>query len=150
LTKEDEKIGEKSCLKSCQDCGKFFHYLEFDKLCEDCFEKGLHKDMNDHWDNYWKNEMKQDKQSCEEKMILDELSERQINIIKHAYGFNTRNPGFRNHYCYLLNSVDVKILIEKGFMIGPFDIGFVGEGLGIFYLTDKAKLELKKIKTEIV
>ncbi len=54
---KDEKIGEKSCLKQCEDCKKFFHFLEGNRWCEDCFDKGLAKDMNDHWDNYWKEEL---------------------------------------------------------------------------------------------
>lgn len=55
-----EKIGEKSNLNKCEDCGKFFHYLNGDRWCDDCFEKGLHRDMNDHWDNFWKNELTKD------------------------------------------------------------------------------------------
>jgi len=53
------RIGEKSCLKKCEDCGKFFHYLEGGRWCEECFDIGLAKDMNEHFDNFLKEEMKE-------------------------------------------------------------------------------------------
>lgn len=62
IAKHGDKIGEKSCLKQCQDCKKYFYYLEGDKWCEECFDIGLCKDikdMNDHFDNYMKEEFKQ-------------------------------------------------------------------------------------------
>jgi predicted amidophosphoribosyltransferase len=51
------KIGEKSCLLQCEDCKEFFYELEYNsKWCEDCFDKGLHRDMNEHFANYFKQE----------------------------------------------------------------------------------------------
>lgn len=44
----------------CQDCKGWFsiHMTEgFLKWCEDCFEKGLTKDMDDHWNNFFKEEL---------------------------------------------------------------------------------------------
>jgi hypothetical protein len=78
--------------------------------------------------------------------MLSESTENQFHVIKHACGFDSREPGFRSHYCDNLDSADMKVLIAKGFMIGPFQVGLVGEGHGMFHLTDKAKLELKKLK----
>lgn len=52
-----EKIGEKSCLVKCKDCGKFFHFYYIGEWCEDCFDKGLHKDMNEHFDKFIKDDM---------------------------------------------------------------------------------------------
>lgn len=54
----NDKIGEKSCLVKCKDCGKFFHFHYCGEWCEDCFEKGLHKNMNEHFDNFIKEDMK--------------------------------------------------------------------------------------------
>ncbi len=52
-----EKIGEKSCLVKCKDCGKFFHELYCGEWCEECFDNGLHKDMNDHFERYFREEI---------------------------------------------------------------------------------------------
>jgi hypothetical protein len=45
----------------CQDCGVDIHPEAFhtghEKWCEDCFDKGLCKDMNDHWNPYWEQEL---------------------------------------------------------------------------------------------
>lgn len=44
----------------CADCGVEIHpesmHTGRDKWCEDCFEKGLCKDMSDHFDNFIKQE----------------------------------------------------------------------------------------------
>lgn len=46
----------------CQDCGTEIHpestHTGHEKWCEDCFDKGLCRDMNDHWDRYLLNEMR--------------------------------------------------------------------------------------------
>jgi hypothetical protein len=42
---------------TCTECGKLFYQLEHDRWCEDCFDKGLSKDMNSHWDNFWEEEL---------------------------------------------------------------------------------------------
>lgn len=48
-------------LARCKDCDEMFDILSMQgEWCEECFEKGLHKDMNDHWENYWREEMAQE------------------------------------------------------------------------------------------
>lgn len=60
-----EKIGDKTCLIRCKDCGKMFHFLEFDKWCEECFDKGLHKDMDEHFKNFVEQDLKDRKDAHE-------------------------------------------------------------------------------------
>lgn len=45
----------------CKDCNKFFNSIDMHgDWCEECFEIGLHKDMNDHWEKYWREEMEKE------------------------------------------------------------------------------------------
>jgi DNA-binding PadR family transcriptional regulator len=37
-------------------------------------------------------------------------------------------------------------LVEKGYFAGPFEVGQVGEGHGVFVLTEKGVAELLEIK----
>ncbi len=46
--------------KKCEDCGIVIDEFSCDRWCEDCFDKGLVRDMNEHWDNFWEQELKQD------------------------------------------------------------------------------------------
>lgn len=47
-------------MKVCQDCGVEIHieasHTGCEKWCEECFDIGLHKDMDEHWKNYWDQE----------------------------------------------------------------------------------------------
>ena len=54
-------VGEKSCLIQCDDCKQWFHFLDVGRWCEECFEKGLHKDMSEHFDNFVRPEMDEPK-----------------------------------------------------------------------------------------
>lgn len=48
-----------STVAKCKDCGGMFDTFSMQgKWCEDCFEIGLHKDMNDHFKNFIEQEMK--------------------------------------------------------------------------------------------
>lgn len=69
MSTPDDAIGKNTFLLKCQDCGQFFHFLEGDKWCEDCFEKGLHQDMNDHFRNFVEQEMTEDKNPDEARRI---------------------------------------------------------------------------------
>lgn len=46
----------------CKDCGveisEHATHTGCEQWCEDCFDKGLHKDMNDHFKNFVEEEMK--------------------------------------------------------------------------------------------
>ncbi len=50
-------------MKTCQDCKREYSELSNhtgkDKWCEDCFDKGLHKDESDHFDKYFEGEFKE-------------------------------------------------------------------------------------------
>jgi len=74
------------------------------------------------------------------------LSEKQIGMIKHAYGVESSNPGYRTHYCADLTDYDMTDLVEKGYFREPIGVGNVGEGHGIFHLSDKG-VEYAKILT---
>jgi hypothetical protein len=48
-------------MKTCKDCGieisEYCSHTGCEQWCEDCFDAGLTKDMNDHFDNFMKQEM---------------------------------------------------------------------------------------------
>lgn len=74
-----------------------------------------------------------------------ELSTQQTQILKNAYGIDSKNPGFRTHYCGRLDNQDLKILVKQGFLTEPQVDGTCGDGLGMYYLTQKAIQILKKL-----
>jgi hypothetical protein len=67
-------------------------------------------------------------------------------MMKHAYGYDSRAPGFRDHYCTSLLDNDMKHLVEIGVFSGPHGVGLVGEGHGLYYLTQKGKDILNDIR----
>lgn len=74
------------------------------------------------------------------------LSNDQIKILKNAYGFDSKKPGFRTHYCGRLSNEDIQHLVKQGFLTEPQVDGTCGEGLGMYYLTPEAIVYLKQIK----
>ena len=50
--------------KMCRDCGKIIHSLAFhtgnEKWCEECFDKGLTKDMSNHFKGNVEAELRDD------------------------------------------------------------------------------------------
>lgn len=51
----------KEILERCADCGQLTHPLGMEgQWCEDCFEKGLNKDMDDHFKETIRREMEID------------------------------------------------------------------------------------------
>lgn len=80
-----------------------------------------------------------------------ELNEQQQHIMKHAWGFGHKEPGFRSHYCTEVGHHEMQKLVVMGIFHGPHDVGHVGEGLGMFYLTERGKgllYEMKKQEEE--
>lgn len=57
----EKRSTNKARRKPCEYCGVEIHPLANhtgnERWCEDCFEKGLHKDMSDHFDNYMRQEL---------------------------------------------------------------------------------------------
>ena len=79
-------------------------------------------------------------------MKIEDLNPEQLHILKHSWGYDCREPGFRNHYCGDLDNKDILRLNQLGLMTGPKGIGLVGEGCGLFYLTDEAIKFLEELK----
>lgn len=50
------------------------------------------------------------------------LSERETEILRHAVGYDSRTPGFRNYFCASLGSEDHDVCYHLA-MIGLMDIG---------------------------
>jgi hypothetical protein len=76
----------------------------------------------------------------------DVLTFKQIDMMKHAWGYSEKKPGFRTHYCTELNDPAMVQMVKEGFFHKPQGIGLVAEGYGLFYLTEKAITRLKAIK----
>ena len=76
------------------------------------------------------------------------MNEEQIHILKHSWGFDSRNPGYRNRYCGSTKDTDLKALVITGYMVGPQHVGNFGDNAGMFYLTDKAVEFLQALKKE--
>lgn len=79
-------------------------------------------------------------------MFKTVLTFKQTDMMKHAWGFHTKNPGFRTHYCCELDNADMVHMITEGFFKEPIGVGTVGENCGIFHLSDKGIEQLKKLK----
>ena len=75
-----------------------------------------------------------------------DLLKEQIDMLKHAWGYDSKDPGFRSHYCTSIEDPLMKNLVAKGYFFGPHCVGSVGEGQGMFYLTDKAHTLLKRTR----
>lgn len=74
-----------------------------------------------------------------------QLSETQIKILKNAYGFESKKPGYRTHYCGSLKNNDLLFLSKNEFLTAPQTDGYA-KGLGMFYLTKKAIEFLNNLK----
>lgn len=79
-------------------------------------------------------------------MFREVLNFKQTDMMKHAWGFHSREPGYRTHYCTQLDDPDMVHMVKEGFFSGPSNVGQVGEGQGMFYLTERAIKELKNWK----
>lgn len=71
------------------------------------------------------------------------MEQKHVNMMKHAWGFSSSTPGYRTHYCTQVDDPDMLLLTELGLFQGPQYVGQVGEGCGMFYLTDEG-LKLMK------
>ena len=74
-----------------------------------------------------------------------QIPDNQMKILKNAYGFDSKKPGYRTHYCGRLSNDDLKELVKNGFLTEPQVDGTCGEGLGMYYLTPKAINSLKSL-----
>lgn len=72
---------------------------------------------------------------------LDKLTKEQQHVLKHSYGYDTSNPGYREHYCTSLFDLTMAELVRLELM-QPGKSGkdaMLPDNEGMFYLTDKAK-----------
>lgn len=74
-----------------------------------------------------------------------ELTNEQLHMVKHAWGFDSSEPGFRTHYCTNVDNPDMKVLVDGGWFQGPTGIGNFGEGHGMYHVTDQAEEYLRSI-----
>lgn len=84
-------------------------------------------------------------QEKEREMENIRLSIKQIQMMKHAYGADSKEPGYRTHYCISLDDLDMVEMVEMELFQKPIGIGTVRKTHGIFHLSDKGIEYLKKI-----
>lgn len=65
------------------------------------------------------------------------LSFKQTDMMKHAYGASTKEPGYRTHYCTSLDDKHMVDMVKQGIFKDPVGVGTCGPGYGIFHLTEK-------------
>lgn len=69
-----------------------------------------------------------------------------LTIMKHAWGFDSKEAGYRNRYCTYLDDPDMVSLVFDEWMKGPTGVGSVGHNCGIYFLTDKGIELLKELR----
>ncbi len=80
-----------------------------------------------------------------EHRLVSELSPAERHIIEHAYGSNSRDPGYRDHYCAGPAELPLlRLTFELGLFDGPHGrVDEYGLALGwsgqFYYLTDLGK-----------
>lgn len=72
------------------------------------------------------------------------VSIKQRHMLRHAYGMESRSPGYRTHYCTEVDDKDMKKLQDLGLFGKAQGIGQFGEGYAIFHLTDAGIAALKE------
>ena len=83
---------------------------------------------------------------------LAAFTKEQQHVLKHSYGYDSSNPGFREHYCTESDDPKLLSLVALGLMTqGPAGLdAMLRANQGMFYLTKKAKdlldVELAKDK----
>jgi hypothetical protein len=76
--------------------------------------------------------------------MLKVLSDKQIHMIKHAWGYDSSEPGYRSHYVTSVGDADMRRLVDLGYFYGP--LGKPKSGYGMFHLTEAAFEHLKDLK----
>jgi hypothetical protein len=74
------------------------------------------------------------------------MNKRQIEMLRHAVGADSKSAGYRNRYCTEVDDADALALVKDGLMTGPqYTDGSVGKGFGLFFVT-KSGFDLMGIK----
>lgn len=74
-----------------------------------------------------------------------EMTENQRDIMRHALGYGSRNPGYRNHFCTGPGSTDYphcEALVEAGMMSRREGSALSG-GDYVYHVTDAGRAALK-------
>jgi len=80
--------------------------------------------------------------------MLKIISEKQIRMCRHAWGADSRQPGYRNKFVTTNTDDDMNWLVNHGYFKGPFCVDAFGEDTGLYSLTRKG-IELVKEITVI-
>jgi len=65
------------------------------------------------------------------------ITAKQIEILRHTVGADSKNPGYRNRYVSDMTD-DIQALIDMGLMSGPFFSGEFG-GNSMFCVTESGR-----------
>lgn len=77
--------------------------------------------------------------------MSDNFSLDQINMMKHAWGWSSKEPGFRTHYCTHAKDQNMEVLVIAGMFECTHTEGF-GKDHAMFHLTDKGIEYLKELR----
>lgn len=85
------------------------------------------------------------------------VTTKQLEILRHTLGIQSKSPGYRNRYVTQIDDVDVNALVDMGLMSGPFYAGEFGDGMAMFtasgttmaLMNVKRFAELEKLKDEL-
>lgn len=79
-------------------------------------------------------------------MFKGPLSFNQTEMMKHAWGYYSKEPGYRTRYCTQIDDPDMVHMVAEGYFNGPQRVGDVGENCAMYYLTDKGIRVMQDIK----
>lgn len=75
-----------------------------------------------------------------------DLSLRQLQYCKAAYGYYSKRPGFRTYFIAGLGDRHMLGLVAKSYFEGPYGIGTVGDLKGVYLLTVKGIEFLNEVR----
>ncbi len=74
------------------------------------------------------------------------MTKKQIDMCRHAWGADSKEPGYRNRYCtHTSEDIDMNWLVGNGYFVGPKYVGNFGEDHGMYYLSDKGIQFVKNV-----
>lgn len=66
------------------------------------------------------------------------MTDKQVGMLRHAVGADSKSAGYRNRYCTEVDDKDALSLVEAGLMTGPqYTDGSVGKDCSLFFVTKK-------------
>jgi hypothetical protein len=76
------------------------------------------------------------------------MTQEQFAKLKHAWGYDSKSPGFRDYYYDIKFSPDLLRLVELGFMTGPYMSKSSSPDMAHFFVSANGKELLQKIKAQ--